>query len=133
MEKSANFDRPFPALRPTLEAVPIDHEGQQRILLRETEEATEQAFVVSPAGMLIASLLDGRRTVADIRTAFQKEAGWQPPEAEILQLVDQLLSAGLLDTEETRAARRAKREQYLSSSSRPMAHVGGGYPADRSE
>jgi MEMO1 family protein len=114
-----------------LEAVPLDHEGKPMVMLRDTEQGAGSAFVLSPAGMLLASLLNGRRALGEVKALFIQRTGMDLQEAEILQLVQMLERNGLLDTPDVQAARQAQLDRYLASPLRPPAHVGGGYPTDR--
>ncbi len=65
-------DAPLPALRARLEAVPAVEEGQPVFVLRDLEELTEKPLALSGGGMMLVSLLDGKRTASELRALFLK-------------------------------------------------------------
>jgi AmmeMemoRadiSam system protein B len=127
-------ESPLPPLRRELEIMPYEHEGRPVFLLSDADSEGDQALALSPGGMAVASLLDGRRTAAQIAEAFSRETGTVIGAAEITAVVKQLDAAGLLETAAALAARRARLEAFLKNPARPAMFAGrGGYPATQPE
>ena len=84
---------------------------------------------------ILASLMDGERTLAEIQEEFQRQFK-QPVElADLEGLVQQLDERYFLDNERFRARWKQEVETYLNHPVRPAAHAGGrcrGPPATRS-
>lgn len=120
---------PLPPLRGDLDIVPTEQEGRSLFLLRDAESDDDRALGLSPGGMAVAAMLDGRRSAEDLARDLARENGAEIPAADILSLAVQLEASGLLDTPESLAARRARLDAFLKSSSRPAMFSGpGGYP-----
>jgi MEMO1 family protein len=128
-----SLNHALPALRASLDAIPMEHEGRTMVLLRDNEGFLQDTFLLSPAGMLAASFLDGHNTLDDVQQLFQKRTGFALSVADLENLVNQLKGARLLDTPEVRAAREERRRDFYNSAVRAPVHVGGGYPADPAE
>ncbi|MFA6318563.1 MAG: AmmeMemoRadiSam system protein B [Elusimicrobiota bacterium] len=126
-------DLPLPPLRQSLESVPIDHEGEPMFLLRDLEGITPKGVALAPGGMLIASLLDGKRTAAQIAELFAKSTGSILKAELVTQLAAELASADLLETPHTAQMRRKALKEFKDSPSRKAFHQGTAYPADRLE
>ena len=125
---------PLPPLRRELEVLPYEHEGKPVFLLSDAESEGDSALALSPGGMAVASLLDGRRAAAQVAEAFAQETGSQVGAEEILAVVKQLDAAGLLETEAALSARRARLDAFLKNPRRPAMFAGrGGYPGKASE
>ncbi|HEY3276356.1 MAG TPA: AmmeMemoRadiSam system protein B [Syntrophorhabdaceae bacterium] len=58
-----------------IEASPIVHEGEEMILLRDSEGIVEQALIVSRPTAFLLSLMDGTRTLEEIQGDYGKIAG----------------------------------------------------------
>jgi hypothetical protein len=120
----------FPRLR-TLDAVPIDYQGQQMVCLTDPEGIVEERAVLSPPAFLIACLLDGERGVEEVRAAFAEHANGQSPEAEdILRVVEHLDGNGFLLSPRFEAIRQAAVQAFRERPARPAALAGMSYPAE---
>ncbi len=126
-------DKPLPPLRQSLEAVPIDHEGKPMFILRDLEGLTQESVAVSSGGMLIASLLDGKRTALEISSLFAKSTGTVLKQAEIMGLVGSLDKSGFLEDEAAAARRKEIVETFIQSPVRQATLMGTGYPKDTLE
>ena len=115
-----------PRLR-RLESFPISEAGGEIVFgLRDSEGFSGSIVLPYPAAML-ASFMDGSRTLAEIQQAFQGQFG-QPVEMDVLeQLVRELDERLLLDTEHFRARWKIEIAQYLNRQARPAAHAGSAY------
>ena len=112
---SGSTDRPLPALKAGIEAVQIEHEGKPMILLRDQEGITEHAIAVTLPGFLIAMMLDGRHTVADVQSLFAKNTGALLSPDEVTNMVKQLEKSDLLETEGLAQKRRKIMDDFLSN------------------
>lgn len=122
-----------PKLR-SVDAYPIEAEGETYFVLRDPEGVAADAVLLSPAAFFVACLLDGRRDTAGIREAFSEQfQGAQVRDEEIEQVVSSLDARSLLDSESYRTARRKMAEEFAASKSRKPFHAGGGYAATARE
>ncbi len=122
-------DAPLPALRRGLDPVPAEDEGRPLFLLRDLEELSETTLGLSPAGMLLASLFDGKRNAAEVGAEFAKVSGQRVKPEQVLELAGQLERALLLETPATAARREAVLRAFRESPTRKAAFAGAGYPA----
>ena len=121
-------DAPLPPLRQDIEAFPVEHEGQPVIVLQDPEGIAERSLALSPSAMLLASLLDGRRSAPELVSAATKASGTLLAASEIASLISRLEEAGFLETPKVRDARRRILEGFLSGSCRKALLRGSGYP-----
>ncbi len=96
-------------------------------------EGLSEAVVLPYGAALLASLMDGRRTLAEIQAEFQRRVGDPLSLDDLAGLIDQLDEVHLLETPRFRAFRRRTAEEYLSRPVRPAAHAGGAYASDPEE
>lgn len=135
METLLNPDNnaPVPGLRTSVEIMPVQHEGKPMFLLRDTEALTDRHAILSADSMMIAALLNGKNTVADIIAAVAKHTGVFLPRAEIVGLVKQLKEALFLETPETREKRREILNNFMASPVRKTLHADTSYPGNMPE
>ncbi len=117
-----------PALR-ALEVFPIGSETELAIALRDPDGFGE-TVVLPWAAAVLATLMDGRRTLAEIQQAFAKRSGAEVSLVDLERLVAELEGARLLDSPRFNAFRRQQIERYLRSDRRPAAHAGSSYQSD---
>ncbi|MCA9101541.1 MAG: AmmeMemoRadiSam system protein B [Planctomycetales bacterium] len=120
-----NTDVPHPRLRP-LEIFPIQHDGQTMFALRDPEGFTSTA-VLPYGGALLATLMDGTRSLAQLQDAFRQQSGHSVSLLELQRLVANLGEALLLDDERFARRRDVQLADYLAAPVRPAAHAGGAY------
>lgn len=106
----------------------MKEEGQTRILLKDLEGLTSNSFLLTPVAVFLASLLDGKRRLADVAYEFHTQTGITLKEDDIWAMVAQFAEAELLETPEVIAKRGGILKSYLDNPLRPMVHQGGGYP-----
>jgi hypothetical protein len=117
-----------PELRP-LEIVPIGRKEGLLFTLRDPEGFGR--MVVMPYGaVLLAALMDGQHTLAEIQVAFQKQTGVPAPLADLERIIRRLDEAYLLAGERFDGYRREQIEAYRNNPVRPAAHAGGAYADD---
>jgi AmmeMemoRadiSam system protein B len=123
----------LPPLKVGIEAIQIEHEGKPAVLLRDQEGLNEQSMAITMPAFMIAMMLDGNSTVADIQSNFSKTTGQLIKPEEINGLVKALEKADLLETPSLQEKRRRTYQEFVDSPVRKPAHARGGYPADRLE
>jgi hypothetical protein len=116
-------------LRARLEAVPAEEDGKPVFVLRDLEELTDKPLALSGGGMLLVSLLDGKRTAAQLRDEFLKNSGAVIEIPVILDLVKALDDAGYLETPVIAEKRKKAFEYFRADPKRPAAFAGPSYPA----
>lgn len=121
-------DQPLPPLRRDLEIIPAEHEGKTLFVLHDPESISPEGAALSPAGLALASLLDGRLTLQTLREALAREAGATADLGAVAALVKDLAEAKLLETPEVAERRLKILEEFRASPVRPAALKGGGYP-----
>src|SRR5579885_1813067 len=107
-------DAPWPPLRADLDIAQAEHEGRPVYVVADRERLAEHALAVSPAGLAVASLFDGRRSSAEISTLLAKE-GASVSAPDIDRVGEHLASAGLLETADIAERRRRLIEDFKSS------------------
>ena len=80
--------------------------------------------------MMLISLLDGRRTAAQVRALFLENSGSEIELAVILDLVRALDDAGYLETPAVAEKRKTLLEAFKGSGRRPAVFAGPSYPAE---
>lgn len=96
--------------------------------LRDPEGFTETA-VLPYGGALLATLMDGRRSLVQLQETFRQQSGHNVSLLELEQLIGNLGRGMLLDDERFASHRDAQLAAYLASPVRPAAHAGGAYAA----
>jgi hypothetical protein len=125
--------RPLPPLRQDVEALPIEHEGQPMYLLQDPEGLSPHSMAISPAGMMVASLLDGKLTALELQALLAKGSGATIEASKIEGIVNELEKAKLLASPEIQAEMQRIVEEFAKSSVRPAMMAGAGYPSQTLE
>ncbi|MCP4642468.1 MAG: AmmeMemoRadiSam system protein B [bacterium] len=124
---------PLPAIR-SLDASPIEHEGEQYICLRDPEGIVEDPAVLSPVGFFVATCLDGVNDVLDIQYHFINQSGGRViSEEEIRKVVAFLDEHAYLQNDTFEAKARAIAEAFASAPARPAHLAGKSYPDNADE
>lgn len=110
--------------------MPTVEDGQQLFVLRDLEELSDKPLALSAGGMLLVSLLDGRRDAAGLAAAFQQNTGNEIDSAVILELVNALDQAGYLETPAAALKRQQARDDFRQGKTRPAVFAGPSYPAE---
>ena len=117
-----------PKLR-LLEISPVNRDEELLFVLRDPEGFGQMA--VMPYGaVLLASLLDGQRTLSEIQSEFQSQTGAQAPLADIEAIVRRLDEAYLLADQRFDQYRKQQVDEYLKNPIRPALHAGSAYTDD---
>ena len=116
-----------PMLRP-IEAIPFQHEGRRLIILRDPLEMTPQPMGIEAGAAPALALMDGSRTVPEIRATAALQYGMQTTDRALYQVVQALDDALLLANGKFRIAVRRALDEYRSADHRAMSHAGAVYP-----
>ena len=116
-----------PQLRP-VEAIPFEHEGRRLIILRDPLEMTPQPMGIEAGAAPALALMDGSRTVPEVRVAAALQYGMQTTDRALYQVVRALDDALLLANGKFQLAMRRALDEYRSAEHRPMSHAGAVYP-----
>ena len=109
--------------------MPAEEDGKPVFVLRDLEELTDKPLALSGGGMLLVSLLDGKRTAEQLRDEFLKNSGAEIEIPVLLDLVNALNEAGYLETPAVADKRRAAAELFRGNPKRPAVFAGPSYPA----
>ena len=116
-----------PKLR-EIEVRPIQHQGQEMLLLRDPLQLSDgQIAVPRPLGLLLA-LMDGTRNGDELEAALRVRIGVRLAEGLLAQIIKDMDAALLLDNERFRQARAATLRSYREAPYRPLLLDGGQLP-----
>jgi AmmeMemoRadiSam system protein B len=101
-------------------------DGQTLFAMRDPEGFSGAVVLPYPAAVL-ASLMDGNRTLAEMREDLERQLGYSVGLDDVESVVRNLDERHFLDTERFRALWKTEIEAYLNRRERPAAHAGGGY------
>jgi AmmeMemoRadiSam system protein B len=118
-----------PRLR-RVESFPVSQPGGKVVFALRDPEGFAGSVVLPYHAAVLASLMDGRRTLSDMREDFQRQFGQSVSLADVEKLVRDLDDRYFLDTERFRVRWKAEIEAYLNRAVRPAAHAGSAYPAE---
>jgi hypothetical protein len=110
--------------------VPAEEEGKPVFVLRDLEELSDKPLALSGGGMMLVSLLDGKRTAAQLRDVFLKNTGAVIELPVILELVRALEQAGYLETPAVAEKRAKALAAFKASGSRRAVFAGPSYAAE---
>lgn len=116
-----------PRIRP-VEAIPFEHEGRRLIALRDPLDMTPQPMGIEAGAAPALALMDGSRTVPEIRVAVALQYGMQTTDRALYQVVRALDDALLLANGKFQLAIRRALDEYRTADHRPMSHAGAVYP-----
>jgi hypothetical protein len=120
-----------PLIRRDLEFFPVQHEGQQLILIRDHLGLVQEGKAVGVPLYQIMTLLDGTRTERDLQMELMRQRGGVLVGMdEVNGILTNLDSSFILDSEAFRVARGNIVADFTSKSVRPCSHSGRAYPAD---
>jgi MEMO1 family protein len=103
---------------------PIQHQGQQMLLLRDPLQLGEATIAVPRALGLLLGLMDGTRDETALEAALQVRAGVRLAPGLLDQLLADLDEAYLLDNERFAEAKGAAAEAYRQAPFRPLTMDG---------
>ncbi|MBN2124956.1 MAG: AmmeMemoRadiSam system protein B, partial [Deltaproteobacteria bacterium] len=124
----------LPAMRQDLEFIPVEHGGQQWVLIRDPLGLVQEGRAIPIGVYSLLTLLDGTRTLVDLQTLLMRQSGGVLVESDaVKRLLSQLEDISLLDSESFRKARSKIISDFEQKRERPCSHSGRAYPADPQE
>lgn len=121
-----------PRLR-AIEAVPVDHEGEQYVALRDPAGYTPSVLLLAPALVEVLALFDGEHSIVDIQAELMKRHGELVTREHLEKLIAALDEHGFLDSPAFAVRRASIDDAFLSAPRRPASHAGGAYASDPTE
>jgi AmmeMemoRadiSam system protein B len=118
-----------PRLR-AIEAVPVEHEGERYVALRDPAGYTPSVLMVAPALIEVLALFDGDHPIVDIQAELMKRHGELVTREHLEKLVAALDEHGFLESPAFAARRASIDDAFLASPTRPASHAGGAYAGD---
>jgi hypothetical protein len=116
-----------------IDAVPYEHEGSEMILLRDTEGITDQSLIVSKPAAFLLSLMDGTRSVEELRDEYQRAIGQTVGIEQIRGLVEAMDSNLFLMNDRFVSCFSGLKDEYEKAAIREACLAGKGYPGEMSE
>ncbi len=122
-------------LRPQLRPLKIDRHGPPEDLLfvLQDPEGYGKPLVIPCGVVVLAGLMNGQRTLSEIKSEFQTQTGVQVALNDLEQIVRRLDEAYLLGGRRFEHYRREQIESYLGNPVRPASHAGAAYCDDPEE
>jgi len=117
-----------PQLRPT-EMISVGPKEEMLVALRDPEEFGETVVLTCGAAM-VAMLMDGKRTLMEIQSAFKAQTGVQAALNDLESILRRLDEAYLLAGERFDRRRREQVDAFMANPIRPAFHAGGAYESD---
>lgn len=118
-----------PRLRP-LELIPVEHEGQSYVHVRDPEGVVEQGLLFSVRALPLFLHMDGHRSLRELQTALARTTGEVLFTDQIRSFVLALDEAGLLEGETFERRRAEVVRCYLASPVREPICAGSVYPQE---
>lgn len=123
-----------PLIRRDLEFFPLQHGGQQLILIRDELGLVQEGKGVATHLYQFMTLLDGTRTIRDLQMELmRRKGGVLVGSDEVKMLVAKLDESFLLDSDRFKMARDQIVAGFTSSKVRSCFHYGRAYPDNPSE
>jgi AmmeMemoRadiSam system protein B len=117
-----------PRLR-EIEARPIEHQGQQMVLLRDPLHLSDTQIAIPRPLAPLLGLMDGQRDPAALEAALQIRAGVRLAPGLLAKLLADLDAAYLLDNERFAMAKVEALRSYREAPFRPLTLGGTGFPS----
>jgi AmmeMemoRadiSam system protein B len=119
----------LPRLR-AIEAVPVQHEGEPYVALRDPAGYTASVLMLAPALIEVIALFDGDHPIVDVQAEIMKRHGELVTREHLEKLVAALDEHGFLESPAFAARRASIDDAFLSAPVRPASHAGGAYAGD---
>ena len=123
------METPLPKLR-SIEAFPVDVERKPLVCLRDPLRYAAAPLLVPYPAYFILTLLDGRRSAADVQRAYTRQYGTRLADGVLAELPSTLDEHHYLDSARFDARRNAVDGAFATAAVRPPAHAGTSYPDD---
>jgi len=126
------LDIPIPPLR-MVETIPIVQDGEEYVVLRDPQGFSESMIAVAPGAMPILAMFDGQKSAEEIGSALSDLTGAPVDSAQIVEIVQVLDKAHLLQNGAFLEHRLRREEEFRNSPTREAALAGSGYPESELE
>ena len=124
---------PFPPLR-NVDAAPVEHEGQDLILIQDPAGYIDDQIVLSPPAFFVAAMLDGAHDAEAIQADFKKQfEGESISREQIIEIVEYLDNHGFLHSPRFDKIRKDIEATFQQSDTRPAYLADKAYPSDPDE
>ncbi len=121
----------LPALRRDLEFFPLQHSGQQVILIRDHLGLVQEGKMIAPHLYQIMVLLDGTKTIRDLQMEMMRlKGGVLVGSDEVQSLLTKLDESYLLNSDRFKNAQEQMIAEFAAQKTRPCSHCGRSYPQD---
>ena len=107
----------------------VDHQGSRFLHLRDHLSLSELTVMIPEVAAPIVTLLDGTRSLPEIRSALALRFGLTVTDQELASMIGQLDQALLIGNGQYRRARRRAVAEYRDADHRAPSHIGAVYPA----
>jgi AmmeMemoRadiSam system protein B len=111
----------------------MNHQGQPALMLRDPLRITDRVLVVSQQLGPVLALMDGTRSLDEMRASLIVRAGLSVSNGELEHVVDQLDQALLLHSERFLEACEEAVNEYRQAPYRQPSSAGASYPSDPDE
>lgn len=123
-----------PRFRRDLEFIPVSHEGQQLVLVRDQLGLIPEGRAMAAEFFQLLALFDGSRTLDEVQSLILTQAAGQGVDEDLaLRIFNDLDAAYLIDSPRYRTARERVAQAYLANPTRACALGGRSYPNDADE
>jgi AmmeMemoRadiSam system protein B len=123
-----------PIARRDLEFFPLQHGGQQLILIRDHLGLVQEGRRIAPHLYQLLSLLDGTKTIRDLQMELiRQQGGVLIGSDEVERLLIKMDEFFLLDSEKFQSAKREIEAHFATSKVRTCCQCGRAYPSDPKE
>lgn len=119
----------MPCIR-MIEAFPVNTDDGNAYGIRDPQNIAQHPLVLPPAAFVLASLMDGTRTLSQIQTDFERTHKQSVPLNMLEDIVRQLDEELYLDSEHFEHEYIAIQRAFLDCPIRKAAHAGGAYEGD---
>ena len=140
MDKSMNelpmfssLDEPIPALRPTIEIIPLQEEDEKLIVLRDASGYSRHFLPFPPESLALLSFFDGERTVNNLVEEIVRHTNREVDPAPILGIIQLLDSAYFLQNPRSDAHIDAVDHDFREARVMHAPNAGRAYPDDPEE
>lgn len=116
-----------PKLRP-VEALPVEIDGEELVLIRDATGVSTGEIVVSPEALGLLEALDGEHSLREIQATILRNSNELVPVEQLAELLAPLEDALFIEGPRLAAVRREFRGEKI----RAAFHAGESYPADAS-
>ena len=119
----------YPKLR-GVNAFPTQIQGQQVFCIQDPRGFSQKAVFLPPSLFFIVSLFDGNHSILDIQAEYMRRYGELIYTEKIEEIIDQLDTQLLLDSEQFRDALEKEKRDFRLSHIREAAFAGTSYDSD---